>query len=81
MHDLFRVAGQLALQLGFFLLPGRVVKIGEALAVKKLCRINQGTTLRVREQVNPVAQLKPLKFRVEGQFRDIPLQAYINYGL
>jgi hypothetical protein len=33
--------------------------------------------LRVREQVNPVAQLRPLKFRVAGQFRDIPLPAYV----
>ena len=31
----------------------------------------------VREQVNPVAQLRPLKFRVAGQFRDIPLPAYV----
>jgi site-specific recombinase XerC len=41
------------------------------------CRINQGTTLRIREQVNPTAQLRPLKFRVTGQFRDIPLPAYV----
>ena len=33
--------------------------------------------LRIREQVNPVAQLRPLKFRVAGQFRDIPLPAYV----
>ncbi len=41
------------------------------------CRISRGTTLRVREQVNPVAQLRRLKFRVEGQFRDIPLPLYV----
>ena len=37
------------------------------------CRINRGTALRAREQANPTAQLRPLKFRVAGQFRDIPL--------
>ncbi len=41
------------------------------------CRINQGTTLRIREQVNPVAQLRPLKFRSAGQFCDVPLPAYV----
>ena len=45
------------------------------------CRINQGTTLRVREQVNPTAQLKPLKFRAEGQFRDIPLPLYVSEAI
>ena len=49
-----------------WLMYGCGLRIGEALAVKKRCRINRGTTLRVREQVNPVAQLKPLKFRVEA---------------
>jgi hypothetical protein len=57
------------------------LRIGEALAVKKRCRINGGTTLRVREQVNPVAQRKPLKFRVEGQFRDIPLPLYVSEAI
>ena len=53
------------------------LRIGEALAVRTRCRINRGTTLRVREQVNPTAQLRPLKFRVQGQFRDIPLPRYV----
>ena len=53
------------------------LRIGEALAGRTRCRINRGTTLRVREQVNPTAQLKPLKFRVEGQFRVIPLPLYV----
>ena len=61
-----------------WLMYGCGLRIGEALAVKKRCRINRGTTLRVREQVNPVAQLKPLKSRVEGQFRDIPLPLYVS---
>jgi Phage integrase family len=37
-------------------------RIGEALAVSLRCRINRGKTLRVREQVDPSAQLRPLKF-------------------
>jgi integrase len=64
-----------------WLMYGCGLRIGEALAVKKRCRINRGTTLRVREQVNPVAQLKPLKFRVEGQFRDIPLPLYVSEAI
>jgi site-specific recombinase XerC len=38
----------------------------------------RGKTLRVKEQVNPAAQLMPLKFRVAGEFRDIPLPEYVN---
>ena len=57
------------------------LRIGEALAVKTRSRINRGTTLRVREQVNPVAEVKPLKFRVEGQFRDIPLPLYVSEAI
>jgi hypothetical protein len=40
-----------------------------------------GTTLRIREQVNPTAQIRPLKFRVAGQFRDVPLPAYISEAM
>jgi integrase len=59
-----------------WLMYGCGLRIGEALAVRTR-RINWDSTLRVREQVNPVAQLRPLKFRVAGQFRDIPLPAYV----
>jgi hypothetical protein len=57
------------------------VRLRPALAVRKSCRINRGTTLRVREQVNPVAELKPLKFRVAGQFRDVPLPLYVSEAI
>jgi integrase len=60
-----------------WLMHGCGLRIGEALAVRASCRISRGTTLRVREQVNPTAQLRPLKFRVAGQFRDIPLPRYV----
>jgi hypothetical protein len=49
-----------------WLMHGCGLRIGEALAVSLRCRINRGKTLRVKEQVNPAAQLKPLKFRREG---------------
>ncbi len=64
-----------------WLMYGCGLRIGEALAVKARSRINRGTTLRVREQVNPVAELKPLKFWVEGQFRDIPLPLYVSEAI
>lgn len=60
-----------------WLMHGCGLRIGEALAVRTGCRVNCGTTLRIREQVNPTAQLRPLKFRVTGQFRDIPLPEYV----
>jgi hypothetical protein len=45
-----------------WLMHGCGLRIGEALAVNLRCRINGGKTLRAREQVNPAAQLRPLKF-------------------
>jgi hypothetical protein len=42
------------------------LRIGEALAVSLRCRTDKGRTLRVREQVNPAGQLRPLKFRRAG---------------
>ena len=64
-----------------WLMYGCGLRIGEALAVRTSCRINQGTTLRIREQVNPTGQLRPLKFRVAGQFRDIPLPLYVTEAI
>jgi integrase len=61
-----------------WLMHGCGLRIGEALAVNLRCRVNRGKTLRVKEQVNPAAQLKPLKFRREGEFRDIPLPQYVS---
>ena len=64
-----------------WLMHGCGLRIGEALAVNLRCRINRGKTLRVKEQVNPAAQLKPLKFRQEGEFRDIPLPQYVSEAI
>ncbi len=61
-----------------WLMLGCGLRIGEALAVNLRCRIIRGTILRVREQVDPAAQLRPLKFRIEGDFRDIPLPQYVQ---
>ena len=64
-----------------WLMHGCGLRIGEALAVNLRCRINRSETLRVKEQVNPAAQLKPLKFRQEGEFRDIPLPQYVSEAI
>jgi integrase len=64
-----------------WLMYGCGLRIGEALAIRKTSRINRGTTLRTQEQVNPVAELKPLKFRAAGQFRDIPLPLYVSEAI
>jgi integrase len=64
-----------------WLMYGCGLRIGEALAVNLRCRINRGRTLRVKEQVNPVAQLKPLKFRQAGEFRDIALPRYVSEAI
>ena len=64
-----------------WLMHGCGLRIGEALAVNLRCRINRGETLRVKEQVNPAAQLRPLKFRQEGEFRDIPLPHYVSEAI
>lgn len=64
-----------------WLMYGCGLRIGEALAIRTKCRVKRGTTLRVKEQVNPVAELKPLKFRTEGEFRDIPLPLYVSEAM
>jgi integrase len=64
-----------------WLMHGCGLRIGEALAIGLRCRINRGKTLRVREQVDPSAQLRPLKFRMAGEFRDIPLPEYVSEAI
>src|SRR5262249_30928215 len=61
-----------------WLMHGCGLRVGEALAVNLRCRINTDQTLRVKEQTDPGAQLKPLKFRKPGEFRDIPLPVYVS---
>ena len=64
-----------------WLMHGCGLRIGEALAVNLRCRINGGKTLHAREQVNPAGLLRPLKFRREGEFRDIPLPQYVSEAI
>jgi integrase len=64
-----------------WLMHGCGLRVGEALAVNLRCRINKDQTLRVKEQADPGAQLKPLKFRRPGEFRDIPLPAYVSEAI
>lgn len=64
-----------------WLMHGCRLRVGEALAVSLRCRISGGTALRVREQVNPAAQLRPLKHRNAGEFRDIPLPQHVNEAI
>jgi integrase len=53
------------------------LRIGEALAVSDLCIRAHVTILRVSEQVSPQGQLRPLKFRAAGDYRDTPLPQYV----
>ena len=64
-----------------WLMRGCGLRIGEALAVNLRCRTNRGKTLRVREQVNPSAEVRPLKFRRAGEFRDVPLPEYVSEAI
>jgi hypothetical protein len=61
-----------------WLMHGCGLWVGEALAVSTGCCIGDGAVLRVREQVNPQGQLRPLKFRSAGDYRDIPLPRYVS---
>jgi integrase len=64
-----------------WLMHGCGLRIGEALAVSLRSRISNASTLRVKEQVNPAGQLRPLKFRMAGEFRDIPLPQYVSEAI
>ena len=64
-----------------WIMHGCGLRIGEALAVNVRCRIGGGTILRAWEQVDQQAQLRPLKFRNEGDYRDTPLPQYVSDAL
>jgi integrase len=61
-----------------WLMYGCGLRIGEALAVSTRCCLGDDTILRVWEQVDQHARLKPLKFRKKGDYRDIPLPRYVS---
>ncbi|HEY3505783.1 MAG TPA: tyrosine-type recombinase/integrase [Actinocatenispora sp.] len=60
------------------LMYGCGLRIGEALAANTRCRIGDHTRYRATEQVNQQAQLRPLKFRKAGAYRDTPLPQFVN---
>jgi integrase len=53
------------------------LRLGEALAVTPDCIRDNGTTLRIHEQILTSGQYSPLKHRKPGDYRDIPLPAYV----
>jgi hypothetical protein len=61
-----------------WLMHGCGLRVGEALAISERCVTSDGTVLRVFEQVNPQGQLRPLKFRNAGDYRDTPLPRYVS---
>jgi integrase len=61
-----------------WLMHGCGLRIGEALAINVRCRLPNGMTLRVREQVDQLGRLRPLKSRRQGDYRDVPLPRYVN---
>jgi Phage integrase family len=61
-----------------WLMHGCGLRVGEALAVSEQCIISDRTVPRVCEQVNPQGQLRPLKFRSAGDYRDTPLPQYVS---
>jgi integrase len=60
-----------------WLMRGCGLRIGEALAVTPECVRDDGTVLRVDEQIVSTGAKAPLKHRKEGDYRDIPLPAYV----
>lgn len=82
----FPAHGQLAqmaeglngLGLTVWLMRGCGLRISEALAVQKSCFRDGGKTLRIFEQVTPDGTgTAPLKHRRAGEYRDIPVPAYL----
>ena len=55
---------------GSYLCVSAGLGLGAALAVSVQCIISEGTVLRVFQQVNPQGQVRPLKFRAAGDYRD-----------
>ena len=64
--------------LTIWLMRGCGLRIEEAIAVQKSCFRNGGTVLRVFEQAHRYGTgTRPLKHRKQGEYRDIPVPAYL----
>lgn len=76
--QLVMLAGGIRCPLSTWLMRGCGLRIGEALAVQKSCFRDGGTVLRVFEQASPDGtKTGPLKHRKAGEYRDIPVPAYL----
>ena len=72
-----RVAG-IKRPLTIWLMRGCGLRIEEALAVQKSCFRDGGKVLRVSEQAHRYGTgTRPLKHRKQGEYRDIPVPAYL----
>lgn len=64
-------------RLTVWLQRGCGLRAGEALAVRKDCFRDGGTVLRLTEQILPDGTVGPLKSRKPGDYRDVPVPAYV----
>jgi integrase len=72
------LAAGIAHPLSVWLMRGCGLRIEEALAVQKSCFRDNGTVLRVFEQAAKDGRgTRPLKHRKAGEYRDIPVPAYL----
>ncbi len=76
--QLAALAGGIKYPLTIWLMRGCGLRIEEALAVRKSCFRDGGTVLRVFEQASrDGTKTRPLKHRKAGEYRDIPVPAYL----
>jgi integrase len=76
--QLVMLAAGLPYPLTIWLMRGCGLRIQEAMAVQKSCFRDGGKTLRVFEQAGRKRiGTAPLKHRVEGEFRDVPVPGYV----
>lgn len=59
------------------LMAGCGLRPAEALAAHERCLVSDGAVYRVSEQVLNATQTGPLKHRRTGEYRDVPLPAYV----
>jgi integrase len=77
--QLTKLAAALRLPLAVWLMRGCGLRISEAMAVRKSCFRDGGKTLRVFEQaLTDGSGTAPLKGRKKGEYRDIPVPAYLR---
>jgi integrase len=76
--QLVSLAGGIRYPLSVWLMRGCGLRIEEALAVRKSCFREGGMVLRVFEQASRDGKkTRPLKHRKAGEYRDIPVPAYL----